>query len=236
MPKTRLSTLDVAAECACLRRRLVGMRVANVYDLDSRTFQLKLARSAAATAERRGDAAAAEGTRPEAPGAEGAGAGAPSADAPAAPTPAADAETEKAVLLLESGVRLHSTRFVRAPPDHPSPFTLKMRKHIRGRKLEDVRQLGADRVAVLSFGAGLAACHLVLELYAGGNLVLTDHKYETLALARGGRRRPFPPHSLLLSSVPLSSLPLSSLPLSSLSSPHSPFSSISPAAAHVPGR
>ncbi len=36
MPKQRMSTTDVAAEVACLRSRCLGMRVANIYDLNSR--------------------------------------------------------------------------------------------------------------------------------------------------------------------------------------------------------
>ena len=33
MVKQRMSTADVAAEAACLRQRLLGMRVANIYDV-----------------------------------------------------------------------------------------------------------------------------------------------------------------------------------------------------------
>lgn len=34
MVKQRFSSADVAAECACLRARCLGMRVANVYDIN----------------------------------------------------------------------------------------------------------------------------------------------------------------------------------------------------------
>ena len=34
MVKQRMSTADVAAEAACLRQRLLGMRVANIYDVN----------------------------------------------------------------------------------------------------------------------------------------------------------------------------------------------------------
>ena len=44
-------------------------------------------------------------------------------------------------------------------------------------RLESIRQLGGDRVIDLQFGTGDVACHLVLELYDRGNMVLTDHKY-----------------------------------------------------------
>ena len=38
MPKQRMSTADVVAEVACLRQRCLGMRVANIYDLDSKVI------------------------------------------------------------------------------------------------------------------------------------------------------------------------------------------------------
>ena len=34
------------------------------------------------------------------------------------------------------------------------------------------------------FGKEEAAAHVILELYAGGNIILTDHRYEILALLR----------------------------------------------------
>ena len=51
-------------------------------------------------------------------------------------------------------------------PDAPSNFTLKLRKHLRTRRLEDVRQLGVDRVVDFVFGCGDNAHHLILEMYA----------------------------------------------------------------------
>jgi hypothetical protein len=41
-----------------------------------------------------------------------------------------------------------------------------LRKHIRTKRLEDVRQLGMDRVVDFTFGAGSVQCHLIMELYA----------------------------------------------------------------------
>jgi predicted ribosome quality control (RQC) complex YloA/Tae2 family protein len=51
-------------------------------------------------------------------------------------------------------------------PDAPSNFTLKLRKHLRTRRVEDVRQLGVDRVVDFVFGTGENAHHLILEMYA----------------------------------------------------------------------
>lgn len=88
-------------------------------------------------------------------------------------------ESEKVLLLMESGVRLHTTAYARYllflhdiplkkekkiennlhyalsfstcsdKKNTPSGFTLKLRKHIRTRRLEDVRQLGYDRVGII---------------------------------------------------------------------------------------
>ncbi len=54
--------------------------------------------------------------------------------------------------------------------DTPSNFTLKLRKHLRTRRLDEVKQLGVDRVVDFSFGTGEACYHLILELYAQVNL------------------------------------------------------------------
>lgn len=40
-----------------------------------------------------------------------------------------------------------------------------MRKHIKGRRLESIEQLGVDRIIDLQFGSGEAAYHIILELY-----------------------------------------------------------------------
>eukprot|EP00291_Cryptomonas_curvata_P029551 CAMPEP_0172206696 /NCGR_PEP_ID=MMETSP1050-20130122/33373_1 /TAXON_ID=233186 /ORGANISM="Cryptomonas curvata, Strain CCAP979/52" /LENGTH=363 /DNA_ID=CAMNT_0012885831 /DNA_START=110 /DNA_END=1198 /DNA_ORIENTATION=+ len=137
MGKTRMTVLDVRACVAGLRNQLLGARVANVYDLDPKTYLIKTAKGG-----------------------------------------------EKVLLLLESGVRFHSTSFNRDKSNTPSGFTLKLRKHIRTKKVEEVRQLGVDRLVAFTFGAGDEAYHLVLELFAGGNIILLDHECKIISLLR----------------------------------------------------
>ncbi|ERN03282.1 nuclear export mediator factor NEMF [Amborella trichopoda] len=96
-------------------------------------------------------------------------------------------ESEKVLLLMESGVRMHTTAYVRDKSTTPSGFTLKLRKHIRTRRLEDVRQLGYDRVIVFQFGLGSNAHYVILELYAQGNILLTDSDYVVMTLLRSHR-------------------------------------------------
>ncbi|XP_073308005.1 uncharacterized protein [Primulina huaijiensis] len=96
-------------------------------------------------------------------------------------------ESEKVLLLLESGVRLHTTVYMRDKSNTPSGFTLKLRRHIRTRRLEDVRQLGYDRIILFQFGLGVNAHYVILELYAQGNILLTDSEFTVLTLLRSHR-------------------------------------------------
>ena len=61
---------------------------------------------------------------------------------------------------------------------------MKLRKHLRTKKLENISQLGIDRVVDLTFGKGEASYHILVELYASGNVILTDHEYTILSLLR----------------------------------------------------
>uniref|UniRef100_A0A8C9H3F7 Uncharacterized protein n=1 Tax=Piliocolobus tephrosceles TaxID=591936 RepID=A0A8C9H3F7_9PRIM len=47
----------------------------------------------------------------------------------------------------------------------PSAFTMKLRKHLRSRKITNITQLGGDRVVDIQFGYDDNACHLVIEFY-----------------------------------------------------------------------
>ncbi|KAG9457739.1 hypothetical protein H6P81_002247 [Aristolochia fimbriata] len=96
-------------------------------------------------------------------------------------------ESEKVLLLMESGVRLHTTAYMRDKSTTPSGFTLKLRKHIRTRRLEDVRQLGYDRIILFQFGLGSNAHYVILELYANGNIILTDSELMVMTLLRSHR-------------------------------------------------
>ncbi|CAH0479460.1 unnamed protein product [Peronospora belbahrii] len=69
----------------------------------------------------------------------------------------------------------------------PSQFTMKLRKHLRGKRLSALTQLEGDRVVDLTFGHGTHKFHLILELYALGNIILTDGDYRILSLLRTHR-------------------------------------------------
>jgi predicted ribosome quality control (RQC) complex YloA/Tae2 family protein len=94
----------------------------------------------------------------------------------------------KVLLLLEAGARFHTTSFSReSQSSHPNSFALKLRKHLRGRRLNDAQQVGCDRVLDLSFGFGDSCHHVILELYGQGNIILCDAHYRILSLLRSHR-------------------------------------------------
>ncbi|KAL5981602.1 hypothetical protein ACLOJK_015665 [Asimina triloba] len=242
MVKVRMNTADVAAEVKCLRR-LIGMRCANVYDISPK-------KATAATCC--GDRGAPFGGRVALLLLAG-----PLKRQPLCQLDVSlrtylfklmnssgvteSGESEKVLLLMESGVRLHTTAYARDKSTTPSGFTLKLRKHIRTRRLEDVRQLGYDRAVIkkaqklirfgpkslnskhvigvlglskcnelgipnssmfngpqysrknsisiilFQFGLGANAHYIILELYAQGNLLLTDSEFVIMTLLRSHR-------------------------------------------------
>ncbi|CAJ1073402.1 nuclear export mediator factor Nemf-like isoform X1 [Xyrichtys novacula] len=135
--KTRFATVDIRAVIAEINANYIGMRVNNVYDIDNKTYLIRL-------------------QKPD----------------------------SKAVLLIESGTRIHSTDFEWPKNMMPSGFAMKCRKHLKTRRLTQVKQLGIDRIVDIQFGSDEAAYHLIVELYDRGNIILADHEYTILNLLR----------------------------------------------------
>lgn len=93
-------------------------------------------------------------------------------------------ELQKMVLLIESGIRFHLTEFNWTKNNHPSGFSMKLRKHLKNKRLESIKQLGVDRIIDFQFGINEAAYHVILELYDKGNLLITDFEYTILNILR----------------------------------------------------
>ena len=156
--KSRFSTTDTIAIVRDLKALLVGERLANVYDLNDKTYLLKFS-----IPQNTGNVtnAADEGAVTN-----------------------AKSDRSKIILLIESGIRLHTTKYTREKNDMPSPFSMKLRKYIKTKRLENITQLGTDRVIDMKFGSGESVNHIIIELYANGNIILTDLNYEIIALLR----------------------------------------------------
>ncbi|CAI2185243.1 12483_t:CDS:10 [Funneliformis geosporum] len=92
----------------------------------------------------------------------------------------------KELLLIESGIRIHTTQFSRDKSITPSTFCIKLRKHIRTRRLINVRQLGVDRIIDFEFAGATegSTYHIIAEFYASGNIIFTDQDYNILTLIR----------------------------------------------------
>lgn len=134
--KNRFTLVDVIAATSELKK-LQGMRVNNVYDIDNKTYLIKLSRT-----------------------------------------------DEKAVILFESGVRLHQTFHDWPKSQTPSSFSMKLRKHINQKRLTSIRVVGFDRLVELIFGTEDRENRLYVELYDRGNVVLTDHELTILNILR----------------------------------------------------
>ncbi|KAJ2123126.1 hypothetical protein IW147_002819 [Coemansia sp. RSA 720] len=95
----------------------------------------------------------------------------------------------KELVIVESGIRIHTTDYTRDKSITPSSFCMKLRKHLKARRLTGVRQLGMDRVIDFEFAVAAGAhaegtYHIMCEFYASGNVILTDYQYNILALLR----------------------------------------------------
>jgi hypothetical protein len=80
MPKNRFSATDVRSVVLTLQTKLVGMRAANIYDINPKTYVIKFAQ-----------------------------------------------QDNKELLLLESGTRIHMTKYQRDKSIIPSGFTMKVK-------------------------------------------------------------------------------------------------------------
>ncbi|SCO59005.1 conserved protein, unknown function [Plasmodium berghei] len=91
---------------------------------------------------------------------------------------------QKYFLLVEAEKRVHITEWVREKDVMPSGFTMKLRKHLRSRKITNISQLGGDRVIDIQFGYDDNVYHLIVELYIAGNIILTNNDYKIIFILK----------------------------------------------------
>lgn len=142
--KTRFTTIDISCMVPELHEQLKGFRVHQVYDVDNKTFLIRLKDSAHESED----------------------------------------EISKLVLLIESGIRIHISEYEWPKNINVSGFAMKLRKHLRNKRIESIKQIGIDRIVDIQFGINEAAYHVIVELYDRGNVILTDHQHIILNLLR----------------------------------------------------
>ena len=95
-----------------------------------------------------------------------------------------NSNTGKKYLLLESSFRMHLIDSFCFNRVIPTSFCAKFRKHLKNKRLEKIEQVGNDRIIDMQFGEGDYCYHLILELFASGNVILTDKDYKILNTLR----------------------------------------------------
>ncbi|CCD26117.2 Rqc2p NDAI_0G03400 [Naumovozyma dairenensis CBS 421] len=85
-------------------------------------------------------------------------------------------------VIVDCGLRIHLTEFTRPIPSAPSGFVMKLRKHLKSKRLTALRQVKNDRILVLQFADGLF--FLVLEFFSAGNVILLDENRKIMSLQR----------------------------------------------------
>jgi len=101
---------------------------------------------------------------------------------------------ERYDLLIEAGVRVHLTRFAREIK-LPSSFAMLLRKYLEGGRIRKIEQHDFDRIIVITVERGGSTNHLIVELFAKGNIVLVNSEMKiimALKRLRSGQTYLFP--------------------------------------------
>lgn len=85
-------------------------------------------------------------------------------------------------VVVDCGLKIHTTEFTRPTPPVPSGFVAKLRKHLKAKRLTALRQVSNDRIIVFQFAEGKN--YLVLEFFSAGNVILLDEDFKILTLQR----------------------------------------------------
>ena len=91
----------------------------------------------------------------------------------------------KCFMIMKSGQYLY--HIYNPPQDRrkiPSSFCMKLRKHIKNKRLQSIEMLKCDRVIQFTFGSDEHQFKLIIELFSYGNIILCDNKNMMLSILR----------------------------------------------------
>ena len=77
-------------------------------------------------------------------------------------------------LVIIRGQRLYISSRDRPMPNQPAPFAMLLRKHLANARIEEISQIGFDRVIKFVFDAKMGRRELIIECFRNGNLILLD--------------------------------------------------------------
>ena len=77
-------------------------------------------------------------------------------------------------LVIIRGSRLYLSSRDRPMPSQPAPFAMLLRKHLTNARIEQISQIGFDRVISIVFDAKMGKRELIIECFRNGNLILLD--------------------------------------------------------------
>lgn len=77
-------------------------------------------------------------------------------------------------LIIESGKRIHLSRYIKKSPKNPPAFPMLLRKYIMGGRITNISQHEFDRIVKIDVIRGEEKTTLVAELFSKGNIVLLD--------------------------------------------------------------
>lgn len=77
-------------------------------------------------------------------------------------------------LVIQAGKRVHLTRHPRTAPRLPQGFPMLLRKHVMGGRIKKISQHDFDRIIEFEIIRAGVITRLIAELFARGNIILTD--------------------------------------------------------------
>ncbi|WP_318786451.1 ribosome rescue protein RqcH [Methanimicrococcus hacksteinii] len=77
-------------------------------------------------------------------------------------------------LIIESGKRLHMSRYLKESPKVAQSFPMLLRKYIMGARIISIEQHEFDRIVKIGLMRGGEESILIAELFSKGNIILTD--------------------------------------------------------------
>lgn len=78
-------------------------------------------------------------------------------------------------VIIQTGVRIHATRYSLENPKFPPSFPMLLRKYLKGGIVESVKQHKFDRIVEFNVKVlGKKNYKLIVELFGKGNIILTE--------------------------------------------------------------